>query len=42
MAEMANAQNAGFYDSEIDSARGRCPTTLAAWCEESLSAAVLA
>ena len=33
IAEMAVAQNAGFYDSEIDEARGKAPTTLAQWTE---------
>jgi uncharacterized protein YbjT (DUF2867 family) len=33
IAEMAVAQNAGFYDSEIDEARGKTPTTLAQWTE---------
>ena len=37
IVEMANAQNAGFYDAEIDSARGRCPTTLAEWAEAQLN-----
>jgi uncharacterized protein YbjT (DUF2867 family) len=31
IAEMAEAQNQGFYDSEIESARGVAPTTLGDW-----------
>jgi uncharacterized protein YbjT (DUF2867 family) len=36
LVEMAVAQNAGFYDSELDAARGAAPTTLASWCAEHL------
>jgi uncharacterized protein YbjT (DUF2867 family) len=31
IAEMAKAQNQGFYDSEIDAGRGVAPTTLGDW-----------
>jgi hypothetical protein len=31
IAEMAVAQNEGFYDSEIESARSVAPTTLGDW-----------
>lgn len=40
IVEMAVAQNAGFYDSEIDDARGKTPTTLAAWTAQTLKPAV--
>lgn len=40
IVEMAVAQNAGFYDDEIEPARGRCPTTLAEWTERVLGPAV--
>jgi uncharacterized protein YbjT (DUF2867 family) len=40
IAEMAVAQNAGFYDSEIDAARGKTPTTLAEWTETVLKPAL--
>jgi uncharacterized protein YbjT (DUF2867 family) len=40
LVEMALAQNAGFYDPEMDTARGIARTTLAAWCAEVLRPAV--
>jgi uncharacterized protein YbjT (DUF2867 family) len=36
LVEMSVAQNAGFYDPEMDAARGAAPTTLASWCSEVL------
>jgi uncharacterized protein YbjT (DUF2867 family) len=33
IAEMAEAQNQGFYDSEVEAARGVAPTTLSKWAE---------
>lgn len=40
IAEMAEAQNQGFYDSEIETARGVAPTTLADWAEKVLRPAL--
>ena len=40
LAEMAVAQNAGSYDSEVDPARGVAPTTLAEWSAEVLRPAL--
>jgi uncharacterized protein YbjT (DUF2867 family) len=40
IAEMAEAQNQGFYDSEVEAARGLAPTTLSAWTEKVLRPAV--
>jgi uncharacterized protein YbjT (DUF2867 family) len=40
LAEMAVAQNAGFYDPEIDAARSKAPTTLASWTEQTLRPAL--
>jgi uncharacterized protein YbjT (DUF2867 family) len=42
IAEMAVAQNAGFYDDEIAEARGKTPTTLAEWTESVLKPALAA
>lgn len=40
LEQMAVAQNAGFYEPDIDPARGACPTTLAAWCTQVLHPAL--
>jgi uncharacterized protein YbjT (DUF2867 family) len=40
IAEMAEAQNQGFYDSEIEAARGVAPTTLGDWAGTVLRPAV--
>jgi uncharacterized protein YbjT (DUF2867 family) len=40
IAEMAVAQNTGFYDSEIDAARSKAPTTLAEWTDKVLKPAL--
>lgn len=40
IAEMAVAQNEGFYDSEIDAARGVAPTTVADWASTVLAPAL--
>jgi uncharacterized protein YbjT (DUF2867 family) len=36
IVDMAVAQNAGFYDAELEDARGVAPTTLREWCERVL------
>jgi uncharacterized protein YbjT (DUF2867 family) len=38
LVEMARAQNAGFYDAEVEPARGLAPTSLCEWCERELRA----
>jgi uncharacterized protein YbjT (DUF2867 family) len=42
LEKMAVAQNEGFYDGEIEAARGVGPTALAGWCAEVLRPAVAA
>lgn len=42
LVEMAIAQNAGFYDSDLDAARAAAPTTLATWTEQVLKPALAA
>jgi uncharacterized protein YbjT (DUF2867 family) len=40
IVEMAEAQNAGFYDEEVEAACGRGPTTLAEWVDRVLRPAL--
>jgi hypothetical protein len=40
LVDMAEAQNAGFYDAEQEDASGVAPTSLREWCERVLVPAV--